>query len=138
MEKYILWIAILKRKISNLTKSSSKKFYFIFSMIGTQERIGCTISCFSIPKHHIWIKRRNWTVKRKGKYWIKFEISQILIYFLNCMFIRIFNILIFHLKMQVDESTLGKNGKGPRNGKEELKDLREEMVANFKEQMKLR
>ena len=54
------------------------------------------------------------------------------------MFIRIFNILIFHLKMQVDESTLGKNGKGPRNGKEELKDLREEMVANFKEQMKLR
>ena len=39
--------------------------------------------------------------------------------------------------MQVDESTLGKNGKGARNGKEELKDLREEMVANFKEQMKL-
>ena len=37
--------------------------------------------------------------------------------------------------MIVDESTLGKNGKGPRNGKEELKDLREEMVANFKEQM---
>ena len=41
--------------------------------------------------------------------------------------------------MIVDDSPAGKNGKGQKkNQGGELKDLRDEMVTNFKEQMKLR
>ena len=41
--------------------------------------------------------------------------------------------------MVVDETSFGKNGKGAKkNQGGELKELRDEMVTNFKEQMRLR
>ena len=40
--------------------------------------------------------------------------------------------------MTVDETSFGTNGKGGKKPQGELKELRDEMVANFKEQMRLR
>ena len=40
--------------------------------------------------------------------------------------------------MVVDETESGKSGKGGKKPQGELKELRDEMVTNFKEQMKLR
>ena len=40
--------------------------------------------------------------------------------------------------MTVDETANGANGKGAKKHQSELKELRDEMVTNFKEQMKLR